>query len=241
MLNSFKLVLFFLLLSLCNFTVSAQTITLNTTGQPPLNTPELDGFMDLISKEAFKRIGFTLNTVKLPAERGLKNADAGIEDGEMSRVAGLDKKYKNLIQVPEKIMDWHFVAFGPETISVKNGWNDLAPYSLAYINGWKILEVNANFPGVVKVRNSEQLFTLVKKKRVDAIIYERWGGLLSLSKQNLPQMKLLEPPLANKSMYIYLHKKHKNLVSPLATALSDMKNDGTYQKIFNDTLSTLNH
>ena len=218
---------------------AGDVLVLNTTGQPPLNTQELTGFMDLISSEAFKRIGITLNTVQLPAERGLKNSNAGIEDGEMSRVSGLEKKYTNLIQVPEKIMDWDFVAFSPLNITLENGWSDLAPYSLAYINGWKILEKNINFQGVIKVRNHQQLFDLLKKQRSDIVIYERWSGLLAKFNNNLTNISVLTPPLARKAMYIYLHKKHKELVTPLSKALLAMKNDGTYQKIFHQTLSGL--
>jgi len=220
---------------------AAPSITLNTTGQPPLNTPQLTGFMDIVTQEAFKRINLKLKTIQLPAERGLKNANSGIEDGEMSRVMGMEKKYPNLIRVPEKLMDWQFVAFSSLEISLKNGWSDLAPYSLAYINGWKILETNANFPSVTKVRNNEQLFTLLKKKRTDIILFERWSGLLAKSKYNLNDIKILTPPLAEKSMYIYLHKKHKKLVLPLSNAIASMKSDGTYQRLFEKTLSSLDN
>jgi polar amino acid transport system substrate-binding protein len=77
------------------------TIVLNTTGNAPLNTPDQQGFVDLVATEAFRRIGVTVKTVKLPAERGLINANQGIHDGEMLRVGGLEKIYPNLIMVPE--------------------------------------------------------------------------------------------------------------------------------------------
>lgn len=77
------------------------TIVLNTTGNAPLNTPDQQGFVDLVATEAFQRIGVRVKTVKLPAERGLINANQGIHDGEMLRVGGLDKIYHNLVMVPE--------------------------------------------------------------------------------------------------------------------------------------------
>ena len=153
-------------------------IELNTTGTPPLNTPDQTGFMDQVAKEAFRRIGITLKTVQLPAERGLISANEGIEDGEMSRIAGLEHTYHNLIQVPEKIMDWEFVVFSIQSAPISQGWNGLQPYSVAFLNGWKILERNVPpLSNTIKVNTPEQLFTMLKKNRTDLIIYERWCGL----------------------------------------------------------------
>jgi len=220
--------------------VFANEIVINTTGKPPLNTPQLTGFMDLVSKEAFKRIGYTLKTVQLPAERGLRNVNAGIEDGEMSRIKGLDKLYPNLIRVPEKIMDWEFVGFSQMQIDLNQGWPRLSKYSVAFINGWKILEKNVPKQAeITKVRTPEQLFSILYKSRADLVLYERWGGLLYLQNSKLNKIKLLSPPLATKEMFIYLHKKHIKLVSKLSQTLKQIKKDGTYQAIFNKTLKPL--
>lgn len=231
---------YFLALLLFTFPAHAEIIlTLNTTGVPPLNTLDKKGFMDRVSFAAFKRIGIRLETVKLPAERGLKNVNAGREDGEMSRIAGLEKKYPNMIRVPETIMDWEFHAFSNREIKLAD-WTSLKPYEVAFINGWKILE--ANIPEethITKVKNSEQLFNLLMNKRTDLIIYERWGGLLIIKDRKLSDTKIVQPPLAVRKMYIYLHKKHKELVPKLAQALKQLKTDGTYQKIYNETLAPL--
>lgn len=220
----------------------ANEITLNTTGVPPLNTPKLTGFMDMVSQEAFKRIGYTLLTVKLPAERGLKNVNAGIEDGEMSRIKGLEKTYPNLIRVPEKIMDWEFVAFSHGDINISSGWSSLSKFSVAFINGWKILENNVpKTTEITKVKNHTQLFSTLLKKRTDLILYERWGGLFHISKNpQLRSIKLHTPPLVKKEMFIYLHKKYHNLISPLQKSLLSMKKDGTYQSFAKKILSPLN-
>ena len=216
-----------------------KTITLNTTGKPPLNTADQTGFMDLVATEAFKRIGIRLRTVQLPAERGLKNANLGIEDGEMSRIAGLEVIYPNLLNVPEKIMDWHFVAFSQKPIKLDNGWTDLKSYTVSFINGWKIMEKNTHGFSTTKVRNAEQLFHLLQKKRTDIILYERWGGLLQKKLLGADKIILIEPPLAVKPMYIYLNKKHKQLIKPLADALRSMKNDGSYARFSDQLLKPL--
>lgn len=235
-----KAYLFFIIyLCLAGESFSETIITLNTTGNPPLNTPDQSGFLDLISKEIFSRLNITLHTVQLPAERGLINANNGTEDGEMSRIEGLEKTYGNLIRVPEKIMDWDFVVFSPLDLDLSDGWTSLKPYSISYINGWKILENNLDFPGVIKVHSPDQLFTLLAKNRTDVIVYERWAGLLLKRQRNLNAIKIANPPLAIKPMFIYLNKKHAALVTPLSEALKEIKKDGSYQRIVNQVLTPL--
>lgn len=223
-----------------NSILAQPIISINTTGNPPLNTPEKTGFMDIISREAFKRIGYTLETVKLPAERGLRNTNAGIEDGEMSRIKGMEKLYPNLIRVPEKIMDWNFVVFSQKPINLEKGWSSLSDKNLTYINGWKILEKNVpSSASVTRARSAKQMFVLFDNKRIDYIIYELWGGLLLSKSMNLKTLKLQHPPLATREMFIYLHKKHKKLVPQLAEALKQMKQDGQYDEIMNKILRPL--
>jgi len=234
----------FLLLLPINDSIANETVTelvINTTGQQPLNTPEQTGFMDLVATEALSRIGIKLKTIQLPAERGLKNTNAGIDDGEMSRIAGLEKHYPNLIRVPEKIMEWEFVVFSPSEINLTSGWQELKPYSVSFINGWKILE-NSVPSGVslTKVKNPKQLFNLLQKKRVDLVIYERWGGLHYLKELELDSVKMRRPPLAVREMYVYLHKKHKAIVPKLNNALKQMKKDGSYNKLVQQILEPLN-
>jgi polar amino acid transport system substrate-binding protein len=167
-----------ILLTICaRAQASELLIQLNTTGQPPLNTASQNGFMDEITFEAFRRLNITLRIVQLPAERGLKRANRGIVDGEMSRVKGLDKHYKNLIRVPEKIMDWEFVAFSHLPSCLTQGWESLSDKSVAHLNGWKILENNIPATAeVIKTSNANILFNLLQKKRTDYAIYEVWGG-----------------------------------------------------------------
>ena len=217
-----------------------KTIVLNTTGNAPLNTPDQKGFVDLVAIEAFRRIGINVKSVKLPAERGLINADQGIEDGEMLRIGGLDRVYHNLIMVPEKIMDGVFVGFSKKDIDLSAGWSALSPYSVVFINGWKILEQNVP-PGtnVVKVRSADLLFPMLELNRADIVLYEEWGGLYILASHQPTSIKELKPPLASRPLYMYLNKKHKDLVPKVADALKTMKADGSYQKIVDRILSPL--
>lgn len=212
-------------------------IELNSTTRPPLSTAEQTGFIDRIAKEAFARLGIEMKTVRLPAERALIDADNGILDGEISRVAGLENIYSNLVRVPEKLMNLEFTVFSRRVEHLNPGWEGLQPYSTAIINGWKILENNMPAAAeVTKVKSPVQLFDLLNLNRVDLIIYERWGGKSLVSEMRISDVKQLAPPLLVEGLYMYLNKKYQSLVPKLSQTLKNIKADGTYQLIYSQTL-----
>ena len=218
------------------------TIVLGTGIAPPLVDAEdgTPGFLEEVATEAFARAGYDLKIVILPAERVLVNANQGIEDGNLFRIAGLTKAYPNLIQVPEKFFESEFVGYVRGTPPNVTDWSGLAPFEVGYINGWKIFENNVTAArDVVKVRSADQLFGLLANDRADIVLYERWQGLWLARKMGLADVTAIEPPFVTMDMFMYLHKKHIALVPDVAAALKEMKADGTYRAIFERTLGAL--
>ena len=78
-----------------------RVLVLNDINEPPYTNTERTGFLDIIATEAFRRAGLELRLVKLPAERALLLANNGIEDGDLTRIPGLETQYPNLIRVPQ--------------------------------------------------------------------------------------------------------------------------------------------
>lgn len=221
--------------------LSQQTIVLNTAFAPPVSNNSQTGFADQVLREAFRRIGYQLVTVRMPAERALINANRGIDDGELARVGGLQKKYPNLIQVPETFLTIDMVLYSKNYPNFTvTGWDSVASHSVAIISGWKIMEQNfaklGNQVEIIKTDSPEQSFFLLKNNRVDFVAYSNWSGLGYLKTHNISNVMLLEPPLARPKFYVYLHKKHKKIVPQLAEAIKSMKTDGTLQTLYDRLL-----
>jgi polar amino acid transport system substrate-binding protein len=226
-----------------SFNASAwnNVITLNAAAEYPLSNDASSGFIDEVATEAFSRIGYRLLIQHLPPERGLKNSNRGLIDGELIRVKGLDKLYPNLIHVPEYIIKLEFVAFSNKPISLHNGWSDLAGKTVAHINGWKYLEQNIpTSADITKVSNATILFKLLGNKRTDCVVYELFGGNNTVLKQSIQGVIVNRPSLAVEEMYIYLHKKHVALIPELSKSLINMKNDGSYALLVQKHLTPLN-
>ncbi|GAB3188843.1 substrate-binding periplasmic protein [Hydrogenophaga aquatica] len=215
-----------------------EKIVLSTSVVAPYTTPDRQGFLDLLVAAVFREMGRQAELLVYPAasERSLINANAGIEDGQALRVAGLEAMYPNLVRVPEPVITNDFVAMSVKHRFVTSDWNSLKPYTVGYLIGWKIFENNVP-PGVDRtpVRDAEQLFTLLARDRADVVLYERWQGLAQARSTNL-DVRVMEPPLVSTPMYMYLHKKHEALVQPAAQALAKLKRTGEYQRIHNATL-----
>ena len=209
----------------------AETLVLNNTSSAPLTNDTKTGFLDLIAGEAFRRNGIEISLIKLQAERGLKNANAGIDDGELLRFEGMEKLYPNLVPVPEKLMDMHFVAFSIDPSIKIDDWQSLKNYSVGYIKGWKIMEMNIPKEAqVIPAMDANQLFTMLRRGRVEVVLFERLMGLEIIRRQNIQDARDLSPSLAVKSMFIYLNKKHETLAPKVAASLAALKSEGVYER-----------
>ena len=221
--------------------LAADKIVLSSGVLAPYTTQDRQGFLDQLVKAIFQEVGMEAELLIYPTatERGMLNANEGIDDGLAMRVAGLEKQYPNLIRVPEEIASNDFVALTTRHHFETASWEALKPYVVSYIIGWKVFEQNVpKGRELTLVRDAEQLFTLLARDRADVALYERWQGLAQTRAMGL-KVQVLEPPLVRTRMYMYLHKKHAALVPRVAQALARLKQNGTYQRIQDRTLKPL--
>jgi len=215
------------------------TFTISTSYKSLLSTPEQTGMLDRIVKEAFSRIGIQAEIIFNPTGRSLEDVNEGFLDAELNRITGMEKNYPNLVQVPEPNMVMHFVAFSKKDFKIE-GWESIRDLHIGIVKGWKILEDNtAGFPHVTLVPTETELFNMLDKERIDIALYSKLTGYEQLMIRELEGIYHLEPPLASREMYLYLHKKHQDLVEPIAEALRSMKKDGSYDRIVKDATSEL--
>jgi polar amino acid transport system substrate-binding protein len=232
-----NIILTFGLLYLVNVANAQQAMLLTTSMTSPLSKEDHTGFYDQVLIEAFRRIEQPIQIKHLPTERSITNANLGITDGEFPRISGLDSLYPNLIMVPEKIVDFEFVAFTWRTdIQIKD-WSSCKPYNIAIVRGWKILEANlADVKSLVKVKNQELLFSLLAEHRIDIVVYSRFEGYEMIKKLGIQSVHAIEPSLATREMFLYLNIKHKSQIPTIAKQLRTMKDDGIYDHILIKTL-----
>jgi polar amino acid transport system substrate-binding protein len=220
---------------------AAGKIVLNTGVLAPYSTPHRQGFLDQIVAAIFREVGLDAELQVFPTatERSLLNANAGIDDGMALRIAGLETQYPNLIRVPEVLIVNDFVAYTTKLHFATDNWKSIEPYVVSYIIGWKVFEKNVpHAKEITLVRDADQLFGLIGNGRADLALYERWQGLERTRALGI-KAYALEPPLAKSEMFLYLNKKHEALVPRVSQALARLKKNGTYQRIYDATLTPL--
>ena len=215
-------------------------LRLATGALPPLTSEGgRTGFLDALAHALFERLDIDATLLRLPVERALINANAGIEDGDMFRAPGFEAAYPNLVQIPEKVLDFDFVALATRADVEVRQWGDLRSYGVAWVTGWKLFERNAKAAReTTTVRELPQLLPLVASGRVDIALADRWQMLWLAREARLP-IRVLDPPLARAPMFAYLHRRHAALVAPAASALAHLKRDGTWQRLYDEILRPL--
>jgi polar amino acid transport system substrate-binding protein len=223
------------LMSLVGFAFAENNVITISTNNTPLDRKALE----LLSREAFSRVGLAAKLINTPSERSLQMANQGEIDGEGLRIAGLSQQYPNLVQIPERFIGISFVAFSKDAmINLNQGWESLKPQRIAFITGWKMFEANASDAKVVnRVSTPEQMFRMLDGGRIDLALYTRADGIALIRSLGLSSIAPLSPPLKDVDMYLYLNKKHEALVPQIAQALREMKADGTYNKIMFSIIS----
>src|SRR6056297_3321402 len=210
----------------------ADEIVLNTADTPPLSNREGSGFYDLILEEAFARIDLSIKTIHLTSQRSILNANAGITDGEFGRVAGMTSRYSQLHIVDEPLADFGFCAFSKNRNITVSDWSDLSKYNIAFISGWKVLEDNVTTAkSLHTVTNEESLFAMLEADRVDLILYNCRRGKYYIRINHIVEIYPIEPKLASRKMYLYLHESQMQLIPQLEQTLRDMKVDKTFAQI----------
>lgn len=212
-------------------------LVINNTNAPPFTTPARDGFLDVIVAEALGRSGARPELVRLPAERALLSANDGIIDGDLTRIAGLESLYPNLLRVPETLVEWEFVAFGKDPAQSAD-LDSIRSRVVGHITGWKIYEkALQGAPHVVGATSPRQLFELLGRDRIEVALHARWMGRGYIREMGLEGIHQLDPPLARREMFLYLHRRHAERVEPIARALRDLKREGFYQRVWQEKVA----
>jgi len=234
-----SVVLLLLIASLGSLSSQESEFTISTSYNNLLSNRSRTGMLDRIMIEAFQRLNMKAQLVFTPTEKSLVDVNAGLLDAELNRIEGMEQLYPNLVRVPEPNMTMYFVAFSRRNIEI-DGWDSIRDLNIGIVKGWKILENNTRgFPNMVLVPTEKELFNMLRKDRLDVALYSKLTGYAVLQDLDYDNegIRHLEPPLASRDMFLYVHKDYAYLVDDIAAAIRSLKSDGTYDRIVEEAVS----
>ncbi|WP_158947220.1 substrate-binding periplasmic protein [Pseudodesulfovibrio cashew] len=186
-----------------------------------------------ILREAYGELGYSVVIRRVPAERALVMANAGLVDGEAARVPVIELRNPDLIKVPTPLYVNRVAAFTRgKDIDLEAGWDSLRQYRIGCLLGYKYINKQTQGMERVMVPSYEQLFALLRKGRVDIVVAEYLDAMSNILKED--DFQVLQPFLAENPMYHYLNKKNAALVPKVDAVLRRMLADGRMDAILRD-------
>ena len=227
------------LMLLCS-QVCAETRLHITTGF----TSPVSDFYNSILMEADKRIpDISIRFEVLPAERSLVLADQAVNDGECCRIPEVVvKQYKNLLPVDKSFFTARFNAFSKEQKTSIKRFEDLKPFTVGTVAGWKIavIKLKEVKPDELHiVTTPSQMFHMLEQDRLDYGVLGYLSGLKSIAEFKYDDIKAVQPSLIEKPLYLMLHKKHKNHIPIFNDVFQAMVDDGTINRIYTELLKNI--
>ncbi len=184
-----------------------------------------------ILSEAYQRIGIQIVVERFPVERSLIQSNYGKVDGELLRIAGIEKKYTNLIMIPVSYVNFQGVVFSKKFDFPVKGWSSLKPYKIGILIGSKFAEAGTKGMRTMAVIRYEQLVMLLDMGRIDIFVESRLNGLKAFRQAKMKDFLILEPPLVELPLFHYVHKKHQALVPSITVSFKKMQEEGRFQTI----------
>jgi len=194
---------------------------------------------EAILKEAYGRLNIDISTTTLPSERALWSANAGILDGDINRIIGLDRQYPNLIRVVVPINAIEGMVFSKNENLKIDTWEDLKPFSIVLRRGAKFAEHGTQGMDVSAVLTNDLVFKMLYGGRTEVAVSTRIEGMLTSKRLGFDSIKPTEPALVNFNLYHYVHKKNRALIPELTAVLTTMKEEGLIRRIKDDALKVL--
>ena len=202
-----------------------------------LENSKLGLMVEEVLQQAYQQIGIKAEIAWLPGARALQMANDGDVDGAELRVAGISKKFTNLIMVPVPVYETEIVVFTRNTEFPVEGWNSLEPYRIGVPAGYTAILNHIEGFNCWTV-NYVQIFKMLDAGRVDIGVVDRFNGMVTIAQLGLADITVLEPPLSTIRFYHFLHAKHADLVPRVTESLQQMSDDGTLRDIWNDFETT---
>lgn len=216
--------------------MSAEPIVYGAIMVRPFHAQDGSGLLDRLFEEMFRRLGRQVESVDIPPARSIDLLNRGVIDARVGTPA-LIPFATQAVHVPGSLVIGEVVALSKSVTALPDGWASLARYRVAHLRGWKVIEEGIpKGDNVYAVNLPHQMFEMLDSGRVDIVVAERLASRMQLREMGVEGVRVLEPPLLSSETYVFLHKKHGALVPQLDASLRAMKADGTYRRIYEETL-----
>jgi len=192
-----------------------------------------------VVEEAYRRLGIQIKIKELPARRAISMANSGAVDGELSRIANVEKKFTSLIPIKIPVNFIEGMVLSKDKPITVDGWKSIKQYRIAIRRG-VVFTKNGTKGMDVQVLNSwKAILAALRTQRVDVTVVPKTIALNLLKTDQLDNIIINEPPIISLPLFHYLHKKNSALIPQLKEVLKQMQADGSIEEILKNSRKDL--
>lgn len=221
---------------------SSRPLTVNSSLGAPSCTPESNGPNDLILTEIFRRAKIPAQVVFTPPERSLFNVNAGIDDADGFRSRSLSESFANLVYVPEVVFSAEYRAYYRKSFTSQlTVLEDLIPFSVGILRGRPALVKRlAQLKQLSQMSSQESLFQMLEAGRIEIVVTDTFAASTVI--KTLGFSDIVESQLMGVApQYLYLNKKHADLLPQLSKAIREMREEGFAERVFAESTRKFDH
>jgi len=176
-------------------------------------------------RQAYGRLGYQMELVRLPAGRSLQMANRGVYDGELFRIDGIQQEFSELRQVPVQLATIELLAFvRTEQLDELRQWQQQTNLKIGFVRGFRLANQvrYAGYP--VPVTTLQQAVGMLEQGKIDVLLEDRQSVLSVLpAKTEQVGITAISGVLATAGLYHYLHQRHSDLIVPLSKVLHNLQ------------------
>jgi len=185
-----------------------------------------------VVRAAYKKIGISVEFDDLPARRALEWANSGRTDGDLARIDGTEKKFKNLIKISTPVTEFKGVVFTRKIKKIILSWEDLNGLIVGIIGGIQYSDIGTKGLNSILAQDMSHLFKLLSKDHIDVAVAVLDAGRIEIHRNfKESKIQIIGQPLYSAQLFHYVHKKNKDLVPLLEMALQEMMKNGEIKSI----------
>lgn len=187
----------------------------------------------IVLTEIYKDMGIDIAITPLPAKRAQMEAQSGQKDGEIMRIYSYGNETPATIRIPTPYYHLETMAFIRSDSDIKiNTINDLAKYHIVKVRGVKHTKnITKGMQHVTDLDSTRQIMRLVSAGLADVALTNTNDGLVVLEQLNITNVIPINQSLDKQSLYHYVHKSLRHLVTKVDQQIQTMKKNGQLDRI----------
>ena len=197
-------------------------------------------WLDLIYREAFRRLGYDFQLLNMPSKRASALSDTGESDGEVHRARSYAAFHPNLVIVEQPHYMAKFVAYASQPIVLAPGWDSLKgsayriEYRLGIQHAEEMLRQRVEAARMTPIATPEQGLQKLAFGRSDIFIDVNFNIDPLLDDPRYRHAHIHQVAVMDEiGGHAFLNRKYAALAPKLAAILLQLKQEGlieNYQK-----------